>query len=237
MGSNEVAVCLHDCPWGSFCLGNQCIFHRPADGGLDQEAQNAKPHGVQDYGIGIELSHHYMDMAKEDAKGIEQLSTEVPPCLTHCPPPGYCVGLECIFQSPTDGGHEHVAQSVKLRGVQDYGIGIEPPHHYMDIAKEDAKEIEKLSNEVVTCLHCPPGSFCLANQCVYHQSADGGLDQDAARTVKPLGVQGYGIGIEPPHHYMDIAKEDAKEIEAMSGHNGPIEDFAGQHLHIDMVRH
>merc|ERR1712137_1253720 len=192
--------------------------------------------GVQDSGIGIDITHRYMDMAKDDAKEIEKLSNEVAVCLHECPPGSFCLVNQCIFHRPADGGLDQDARNDKPLGVQDSGVGIEISHRYMDIAKDDAKEIEKLSNEVAVCLHdCPWGSFCLGNQCIFHRPADGGLDQEA-QNAKPRGVQDYGIGIEPPHHYMDIAKEDAKEIEAISGHNEPITDFTGQQLDIDMVR-
>merc|ERR1712137_468531 len=234
--SNEVAVCLHECPPGSFCLVNQCIFHRPADGGLDQDARNDKPLGVQDSGVGIEISHRYMDIAKDDAKEIEKLSNEVAVCLHDCPWGSFCLGNQCIFHRPADGGLDQEAQNAKPRGVQDYGIGIELSHHYMDMAKEDAKEIEQLSTEVPPCLtHCPPPGYCVGLECIFQSPTDGGHEH-VAQSVKLRGVQDYGIGIEPPHHYMDIAKEDAKEIEAISGHNEPITDFTGQQLDIDMVR-
>merc|ERR1712137_1001145 len=174
--SNEIANCwTGGCPPGKICLGGSCGYPRPANGVLDQDARNVKPLGVQDSGIGIELSHRYMDIAKEDAKEIEKLSNEVAVCLHDCPPGSFCLVNQCIFHRPADVGLDQDARNVKPLGVQDSGIGIEITHRYMDIAKDDAEEIEKLSNEVAVCLHeCPPGSFCLVNQCIFHRPADGG---------------------------------------------------------------
>merc|ERR1712137_1150032 len=234
--SNNVATCPYKCPAGSRCIGGSCIFHRPAEGGLDQDDRNVKPLGVQDSGIGIEITHRYMDIAKDDAKEIEKLSNKVAACPYKCPPECSCIGGTCIWLLPADGGLDQDARNVKPLGVQDYGIGIEPPHHYMDMAAEDAKEIETLSTEVASCLtYCPPPGYCVGLRCIFNSPTDGGHEH-VAQSVKPRGVQDYGIGIEPPHHYMDIAKEDVKEIEAISGHNEPITDFTGQQLDIDMVR-
>jgi len=197
-------------------------------------APNVKPLGIQDAGGYIDIHHLYRAIAKEDAKEIEKLSNEVASCIVNpCPAGSRCIGGSCVYQWTADGGLDQDAQTVKPLGVQDYGIGIEPPHHYMDIAKEDAKEIEKLSNEVASCIPspCPPGQFCIANFCVY---PDGGHEH-VAGSARPLGVQDYGIGVEPPHHYKDLAKEDAKEIEAISGDNGPSNESTLQQLDVDVV--
>merc|ERR1712137_1494361 len=163
---------------------------------LSDPVQHVKPLGVQDSGIGIEITHRYMDLAKDDSKEIEKLSNKVATCPYKCPTGSRCIGGSCIFHRPADGGLDQDARNVKPLGVQDSGIGIDITHRYMDIAKDDAKEIEKLSNEVAVCPYkCPAGSRCVAGTCIFHRQADGGLDQDA-RNVKPLGVQDSGIGIE-----------------------------------------
>merc|ERR1712137_649056 len=179
----------------------------------------------------------------EDAKEIENLSNEIANCWPGgCPPGKMCLGGSCIYPRPRNGGLQLVnpvggAPNVKPLGIQDVGGDIDIHHNYKTIATEDAKEIENLSNEIANCWTggCPPGKICLGGSCGYPRPANGVLDQDA-RNVKPLGVQDSGIGIEITHRYMDIAKEDAKEIEAISGHNEPITDFTGQQLDIDMVR-